>query len=377
MRDDFNKEIKDEDYCTYEELPSIHFRIRGIRRTINLFTKLCLFISVIGISTVILTGISMRYKYNEVMKLIEQKIQGEDMIFGYSEIINKVSNSLVTIGEKEENLKKGTYFKNNSTGIIIDKYGKILTSYSNIKNVENIYVKLPINNSEPVIGKIIMGNEDLDIAIIQVNFDEELTPINFSNSEGNLTGKRIALISNAVGDDYIDSIIPGIVTSTNRNLTIEDNVTPLLELNTNINEINSSGAIVNNKGELIGVASYKITKEINREGLYYGLGLNVVKEIINSVNEIKDMLGIVEGGFVNNENNSNVSGFYVERIEQDSNAYKSGLRPTDIIISIENTEIKNISDLYRVLNNNKDKKIIKCDVLKYGEIKEIEIRTNN
>lgn len=377
MRDDINKEIKDEDYCTYEELPSIQFRIRRIRRIINIFTKFCLFISVIGISTVILTGISMKYKYNEVMKLIEQKVQGEDMIFGYSEIINKVSNSLVTIGEKEENLKKGTYFKNNSTGIIIDKYGKILTSYSNIKNVDNIYVKLPINNSEPVVGKIIIGNEDLDIAIIQVNFDEELTPINFSNFEENLTGKRIALISNAVGDDYIDSIIPGIVTSTNRSLTIKNNIIPLLELNTNINEINSSGAIVNNKGELIGIASYKITKEINRDGLYYGLGLDVVKKIINSVNEIKDMLGIIDGGFVNNENNSNISGFYVERIDQNSNAYKSGLRPTDIITSIENTEIKNISDLYRVLNKNKDKKIIKCDVLKYGEIKEIEIRTNN
>lgn len=377
MRDDINKEIKDEDYCTYEELPSIQFRIRRIRRIINIFTKFCLFISVIGISTVILTGISMKYKYNEVMKLIEQKVQGEDMIFGYSEIINKVSNSLVTIGEKEENLKKGTYFKNNSTGIIIDKYGKILTSYSNIKNVDNIYVKLPINNSEPVVGKIIIGNEDLDIAIIQVNFDEELTPINFSNFEENLTGKRIALISNAVGDDYIDSIIPGIVTSTNRSLTIKNNIIPLLELNTNINEINSSGAIVNNKGELIGIASYKITKEINRDGLYYGLGLDVVKKIINSVNEIKDMLGIIDGGFVNNENNSNISGFYVERIDQNSNAYKSGLRPTDIITSIENTEIKNISDLYRVLNKNKDKKIIKCDVLKYGEIREIEIRINN
>ena len=87
----------------------------------------------------------MKSRYNEVMNLIEEKIQGEDMIFGYSEIINKVSNSLVTISEKEENLKENSYFKNNSTGIIIDKYGKILTSYSNIKNIENIYM-LPISS---------------------------------------------------------------------------------------------------------------------------------------------------------------------------------------------------------------------------------------
>ena len=53
----------------------------------------------------------MKSRYNEVMNLIEEKIQGEDMIFGYSEIINKVSNSLVTISEKEENLKENSYSK--------------------------------------------------------------------------------------------------------------------------------------------------------------------------------------------------------------------------------------------------------------------------
>lgn len=376
MKNDFNKEIKDEEYCTYEELPSIQFKIRRIRRFVNLFTKFCFFISLTGISTIIFTGISMKSRYNEVMNLIEEKIQGEDMIFGYSEIINKVSNSLVTISEKEENLKENSYFKNNSTGIIIDKYGKILTSYSNIKNIENIYVKLPISNSEPVMGKFIIGNEDLDIAIIQVNLSEELIPVTISNSEENLTGKRIALISNSVGDDYIDSIIPGIITSTNRSVGIKNDKIPLLELNANINEINSSGAIVNAKGELIGVASYKFTKDINREGLYYGLGLDVIKEIINSVNEIKDMLGVIEGGFVNNGNNSNISGFYVERIDQGSNAYDSGLRPTDIIVSIEGSEINSISDLYRILNSKKNNNSIKCGVLKGGEIKELEIKIN-
>ena len=149
-----------------------------------------------------------------------------------------------------------------------------------------------------------------------------------------------------------------------------------LELNANINEINSSGAIVNAKGELIGVASYKFTKDINREGLYYGLGLDVIKEIINSVNEIKDMLGVIEGGFVNNGNNSNISGFYVERIDQGSNAYDSGLRPTDIIVSIEGSEINSISDLYRILNSKKNNNSIKCGVLKGGEIKELEIKIN-
>ena len=79
MKNDFNKEIKDEDYCTYEELPSIQFKIRRIRRFVNLFTSFVFYFFNRNINYYIYRDFQ-KSRYNEVMNLIEEKIQGEDMI---------------------------------------------------------------------------------------------------------------------------------------------------------------------------------------------------------------------------------------------------------------------------------------------------------
>ena len=63
------------------------------------------------------------------------------------------------------------------------------------------------------------------------------------------------------------------------------------------------------------------------------------------------MLGVISG-FVNNGNNSNISGFYVERIIKEV-MHMIQVKPTDIIVSIEGSEINSISDLYRILNSKK------------------------
>ncbi|MDZ7543902.1 serine protease, partial [Clostridium perfringens] len=128
---------------------------------------------------------------------------------------------------------------------------------SKVKDLSQIYVKLSSIDSEPISAEFIVGNEELDMAIIQVNYSNELVPIKFASKSEKFEGQKIALISNSVGDDYIDNIIPGIITSTNRNLKIKNNTYELLELNTPITPINTGGIISNLNGELIGIASYK------------------------------------------------------------------------------------------------------------------------
>lgn len=374
FKEKLRKEIEEEEAMFSEKFPSIHFKIRKINRITNIFFKLCILVILAGFVGGMVTELSIKSKYNEMVNTVHERISSSEGPISYQKIVSKVKNSIVSIGENEDNLRDSIYSNNNSTGIVIDKYNKIITSYSNIKNLKDIYVKLPIENNIIVKAELIIGDEDLDIAIIQVSIDHELEPVTFSNRDL-LAGDTSILISNSTGDEYIDSIIPGIITSPNRKITIGKykNIS-LLELNTNINEFSKSGGIFNLNGDLIGIANKKITEKINSNGLYYAIDNNLINTFSDSINKVKDYIGIIEGGFVESTDEESISGFYIERINTNSNAYKAGLRPTDIIYEIENIQITSMNKMYSALKNKQNNEIITCKVFKDGEMKEIQIK---
>lgn len=376
-----NKNIKDKlenkEKFMDENFPSIQFKRKKIKSNIKIGSKIiCLFI-IAGLSGVLFSNLIIEKKYKDMSNKINENIERDASSIDYSRLAEKLRKSLVTISDSKDHLTENLYFDNNSTGIIIDNDGKILTNYSKVKDLRQIYVKLSSTGSEPISAEFIVGNEELDMAIIQVNYSDELVPIKFAPKSEKFEGQRIALISNSVGDDYIDNIIPGIITSTNRNLKIKDNTYELLELNTPITPMNTGGIISNLNGELIGIASYKITSDMKQDGLYYAIDLSSLEEIINSTNEVKDILGVLEGGFINGKDRFTVVGFYVARIERDSNSYKSGLRPTDIIFNIDGNEITSINQVSKILKNKKNGDTLNCKVMRDGEVRNLQIKLDS
>ena len=70
-------------------------------------------------------------------------------------------------------------------------------------------------------------------------------------------------------------------------------------------------------------------------------------------------------------------GFYVGQLQKDGNAYKSGIKPTNIILSIEGVNVSNINGITEMLNSKNKGDIISCEVLSDGIIKEVEIKIYN
>lgn len=354
-------------------ITSIQFKQKKIRTKVKAFIKYLILIFIAIITGTVVSIIILNNEYKNLVHNISYKINNRDLDIEYSELIEKVRGSLVTIGGSEDAVSQDKYIDGNVTGVIIESDGKILTSYSKIKNMKEIYVKLPIIDSRPIKADILVANDDIDMAIIQVFYKDELTPIKFASSSEKMEGESIVLISNSTGDDYIDNIIPGIITSTNRQLKVNEKNYDLIEVNTPINVINTAGIISNLNGELIGVASKKVTDGMGNEGVYYAVDFSSLEKVVNSTNEIKDILGVLEGGFIKDENSTNVVGLYVSRIDQNGSSYKSGLRPTDIIFEIDGQKINEISGILKMLKNKKNGDTITCKVMRAGEIKEIEI----
>ena len=370
------KDNKNNNNLQGENNSSIKFVKRKLRyRTLELLKVLIFIFITVSISIGVFI-IFFNYKYKELLNN-NNNIDSYNINKIYYNAIDNVKNSLVTVGGSKESLKENIYVDGNVTGIIIEDSGKIITNYSMIKNLKDIYVKLSFVNSEPIKGEIIFINEDIDIAIIKVNSKETLTPIKVAPSNEIIEGENILLISNSTSDEYIDNLVPGIITSSNRKLEVNNKKYNLIEVNTPINKFNTGGIISNLKGELIGIASRKITDHMNIEGLYYSIDLSSVEKIINYTNEIKYILGIAKGEFIEVNASENYNGIYVTKVNENGDSYKSGLRPTDIIIEVDDKKFNDIREVSEMVKNKRNGDTVTCKVMRSGEIIEMDIILSN
>lgn len=370
--DDFkkNKEISLE----YNN-PLIKFKRNKIKSGIRFGKKLLLIFMVAGISGVFFSSLTMKLKYGKIMEEFKESEKNKsDVILNYKEIIKMVSPSLVSISGSEENLISNRYYNENSTGIILNDDGVVLTNFYKVKDLKNIYVKLSAQGVLPIKAEFIGGDEEADIAIIKIDYDGVLTPIKISNGKEFIAGHPICILSNSIGDDYIGNITTGIITSTNK-IHISSKSSKeykLIETNAPINNENTGGALVNSKGELVGISSLYITNKNKQEGLFYALDLSELEKIVNSTMEFKSFLGLSGGSIVRDENNY-IKGFYVENVEKNGNAYNGGIRPRDIVFEVEGNSIMTLGDMGKAFKNKKVGDTIECKVMRNGKVEELTI----
>ncbi|MDO5780241.1 MAG: S1C family serine protease [Clostridium sp.] len=359
-----------------DRISNIIFEKKNTNRArVKLGVKLILYVAIAGILGAIISNINIKSKYGGAIQQIREIKESTDMvILDYTKIIKEVSPSLVSISDSAEKLNEDQYFEGNVTGVIIDSSGIILTNYSGIKGKSDIYVKLSSVAATPIKAQILLENEARNLAIIKIEFDGELQPIKIADSDSIKEGQGIVVLGNAIGDDYIGSSIPGVITSKNEKITIEDGKEQsLLQINAPINEKNTGGAICNSNGELVGIADLSITNERNEDGLYYGLQMEEFKDIINSTNAFKRLLGIIDGGIVVDEVKG-FSGLYIQELDKEGSAYLAGIKPTDIIIEVDGYKVENVDDLIQLLQNKKKDDILHCKVLSEGEMKSVDIK---
>lgn len=345
------------------------------RSRVKFGVKIILYVAIAGILGAIISNISVKNKYGRAIEQIKEIKENSDMvILDYTKIIKEVSPSLVSISDSKEKLTKDEYFDGNATGVIIDSSGIILTNYYAIKDKNNIYVKLSSVAAQPIKAKILVENEERNLAIIKIEFDGRLNPIKIADTNNIKEGQGVVVLGNAIGDEYVGSSIPGIITSKSERVDLgEGKFQYLLQINAPINEKNTGGAICNSKGELIAIADLEITKERDEYGLYYGVQMEELQEIINSTNAFKRLLGIIEGGVVADETR-NFTGFYIQELTKNGSAYLAGIKPTDIIIEVDGYKVVNADELIQLLHTKKKDDILHCKVLSDGGIKRVDIK---
>ena len=332
------------------------------------------FLAICGVVLIMLSNIVMKIQYDKLYyQVSEYDFNKEMVILDYTKVVDKISQSLVSISNEKEKLLQNTYFDKNITGVVIDNNGSILTNYLVAEEYEEIFVKLPSEGTMPIKAQIVIANEELDLAIIKIAAEEELEPIKFAEEDQIREGQEIVIMGNAIGDEYIGSVIPGVITAKDQKIQGDDKQQySLLQISAPINKYNAGGAICNSEGELVGIATSSITERINDSGLYYGLQLSELETTINSTKTINTILGINDGAFITYSSKGE-KGFYIQELDKNGKLFQAGINPTDIIIKIDNENFSRIEDMIEFLREKKDGDTLECTVLSKGNVKIIEI----
>ncbi|MBQ5952310.1 MAG: trypsin-like peptidase domain-containing protein [Lachnospiraceae bacterium] len=227
------------------------------------------------------------------------------------------------------------------------------------------------------------SDEEADLAVMAVKLADmsEQTRKNIAvarigNSDELRVGNGVIAIGNALG--FGQSLTVGYVSALNRDVTIDGVTRTLLQTDAAINPGNSGGALLNIRGELIGINSAKYSEE-SVEGIGYAIPITQALDIIENLKsmatrvevpqEERGYLGI-RGATVDSSAARTYGmpvGIYVSEILEGTPANESELRPRDIIVSVDGNKLKSMSDLQTLLKYYRGGTVVSVKVMRQGE----------
>lgn len=321
---------------------------------------------------------------------IYKKIEIEETDSPVTAIAEKVSPSIVGIrvttkvrdfffGERE-----GT---GEGSGIIVRENGYIMTNWHVIKDAINprtnkvadyakIEVFLPSQKDKPYTAEVVGTDWRTDLAVIKINATN-LPVAEIGDSDKLKVGELAVAIGNPGGLEYMGSVTAGVISGLNRTIQFEGGKElKLIQTDAAINPGNSGGALVNSKGQVIGVNSVKVVAQ-GFEGLGFAIPINDAMDIVNSLIEYKyvkgrPFLGISPDPAFNKEvaEYYNVpEGVLVKEVIPFTGAYKAGIQVGDIITKFDGKRVRTLEELNELKNKHKPGDIVSIEIYRDGETK--------
>ena len=182
-----------------------------------------------------------------------------------------------------------------------------------------------------------------------------LTEAKFGSSKEVQVGERAIVIGNPLGFELANTVTAGIISATNRHLTVKDRTMNLIQTDASINSGNSGGPLINSYGRVIGITSAKVNPDYNVEGVGFAIPIDEAKVVIDDLIHYgyvkgRPTLGI-EGKNINaiNAQYYNIpQGFIVTKMEVGSAAERAGIIKGDIIYGIEGSTITTMEEFNKI-----------------------------
>lgn len=244
------------------------------------------------------------------------------------------------------------------SGVIVSEDGYILTN-AHVVQQEGSELQVIFADTSTADASLVYYDDSLDLAVIKVD-KTGLPAISFADSDEVEIGDKAIAIGNPTGFNLQSTLTSGYVSGLNRTITMSNglDMTGLIQTDASINSGNSGGALLNKKGDLIGINTAKAG---NTDGIGFAIPSNTAKQIVDQIISKGSYTPIVLGirgtdisiykQLYQNPNLGVDEGVVVSDVVANSSAEKAGIQPNDIIVKIGDKAIGSMNELKQTLIN--------------------------
>lgn len=280
--------------------------------------------------------------------------------------------------EETRNLPVAAY----GSGVIIKSNGFIVTNNHVVEGAEKVEVSL--HDNRKFTAKIIGTDASNDLALLKIDAIG-LPYLEIGNSDDLKVGETIISVGNPLGVKELNSTVTkGIVSAKMRILHDNKNntVPSLIQTDAAMNQGCSGGAIVNMKGELVGINVAIATKNQGFVGYSYGIPSNIVKRVVSDIEKYgyvqKIVLGItvedITDELVKEKKLKRYDGVLIRSLEKDSVLNKAGVKENDIIVKVNDLDTMCMSRFLEIIVQCDPLKPLKLTIDRFGTIKNFTVQ---
>ena len=295
----------------------------------------------------------------------------------FEEIVEIVSPAIVGISANYGNIESV------GSGVAVANNGYVLTNNHVVEGASSITVYYANKTSGR--ATLIWNDPAMDLAVIKTSIN--MPYLKAGNNELVSSGQEVIAIGTPLTLQFKHTVTKGIISATNRTIEVEneDGTTSylqnLFQHDASINPGNSGGPLINEKGEVIGINTLKVSQA---EGIGFAIPVQIAMPVVNHISQdgsyTTPYLGIF--GFdseiaVFYGRTLNKNGVYVVNVDSNGPLGRAGIKEGDIIIGVEDLPITTMLDLRKTIYNYKVGEKINIKILREGFEKIFEIKLEN
>jgi serine protease Do len=262
------------------------------------------------------------------------------------------------------------------SGVIISKDGYILTNNHVIDGADEILVTLPGEQNE-FRAKLVGTDSKSDLAVIRITA-KDLQNVKFADSSKIKVGDVVFAIGNPFGVG--ESVTWGIISALNKSGMGINEYEDFIQTDASINPGNSGGALIDSRGNLVGINTAIISKTGQNNGIGFAIPANMAKKIATDL----ILKGKIDRGYLGiniNDLPKDLRASYgvnygsiILNADKNGSAYKAGLRRGDLIIGVNGRKIRNSADLKNEIGNKSPDDEIRIDIIRNGQRKAYKLK---
>jgi serine protease Do len=262
------------------------------------------------------------------------------------------------------------------SGVIVDENGYILTNNHVIKDADEIVVKL--SDKREFRGKVIGTDAKTDIAVIKID-SKNLPVFKIGDSDELKVGETVLAIGNPFGLSH--TVTSGIVSAKGRAQVGIADYEDFIQTDAPINPGNSGGALVNIRGEMVGVNTAIFSTTGGYQGIGFAIPSNMAKVVMESLIKtgkvIRGWLGVhiqpLTPNLTKQFNLKEEKGVLVGDVVENSPAEKAGLQRGDVIVAFDGKDVSDVLSLRNMVANTLPDKAVVINIIRDGQPETVRV----